>query len=400
MQSELNIGLVGHVDHGKTTLTKTLSGVWTDKHSEEIKRGISIRLGYADCELYKCGSCDEPDCYCTSKKCPQCGSETKFLRKISFVDSPGHETLMATMLSGAAIMDGALLIISANEYCPQPQTAEHLIALDTLDVEHIVIAQNKIDLVSKEDARKNYEQIKKFIQGTVAENAPIIPIAAHYGANIGVLIKAIYHEIPTPKRDFEKDPRMYIARSFDINKPGTQPDKLKGGVIGGSIIHGRFSIGDMIEIKPGVKRRDSYVPLTSEIVALNAGGISVDEAIPGGLIAIGSNLDPYLTKSDNLSGNMIGAPGTLPDVRDELVLDVHLFENLVGDKEKTKIEALKKSEPLMLSVSCATTVGTVIDQKEHRIKLKLPICAESGAKVVISRRFVARWRLIGYGVIR
>ena len=162
VQSEINIGMVGHVDHGKTTLTKALSGVWTDRHSEEIKRGISIRLGYADCIFYKCPKCAEPECYGTQETCPKCGEKTQVLRKVSFVDSPGHETLMATMLSGAAIMDGAVLVIAANETCPQPQTAEHLMALEILDVKHIVVAQNKVDLAGKENAVKNYEEIKKF----------------------------------------------------------------------------------------------------------------------------------------------------------------------------------------------------------------------------------------------
>ena len=124
VQSDVNIGLVGHVDHGKTTLTKALSGIWTDTHSEETKRGISIRLGYADIEFRKCPECGEPECYTTSEKCENCGSETELIRKVSFVDAPGHETLMATMLSGAAIMDGAVLVIAANESCPQPQTKE------------------------------------------------------------------------------------------------------------------------------------------------------------------------------------------------------------------------------------------------------------------------------------
>ena len=93
VQSDVNIGLVGHVDHGKTTLTKALSGIWTDTHSEETKRGISIRLGYADIEFRKCPECDEPECYTTSEKCEHCGSETELIRKVSFVDAPGHETL-------------------------------------------------------------------------------------------------------------------------------------------------------------------------------------------------------------------------------------------------------------------------------------------------------------------
>ncbi len=125
IQPEINIGMVGHVDHGKTTLVKALSGIWTDTHSEEIKRGITIRLGYANAAFYKCEKCKKLG---LSPKC-SCKGKAKLLRKVSFVDAPGHESLMATMLSGATIMDGAILLIAANEKCPQPQTREHLMAL-------------------------------------------------------------------------------------------------------------------------------------------------------------------------------------------------------------------------------------------------------------------------------
>jgi translation initiation factor 2 subunit 3 len=217
-QPEVNIGMIGHVDHGKTTLTQRLTGKWTDEHSEEIKRGISIKLGYADAAFYKCPNCKEPQCYCAKDKCPVCGSKTQLLRVVSFVDAPGHETLMAIMLSGAAIMDGAILVIAANEPCPQPQTREHLTALDIAGTKNIVIVQNKIDLVTEKNAIKNYEQILKFVKGTCAEGAPIIPVSAHQNINIDVLIKALQDRIPTPKRDLNVDPIMYAARSFDINK--------------------------------------------------------------------------------------------------------------------------------------------------------------------------------------
>ncbi len=399
IQSEINIGLVGHVDHGKTTLTKALSGVWTDRHSEEIKRGISIRLGYADCSFYKCKKCKEPECYCTQEKCPNCGSETEFLRRVSFVDSPGHETLMATMLSGAAIMDGAVLVIAANESCPQPQTAEHLMALDILGVKNIVIAQNKIDIVSKEDAIRNYQQIKEFIKGTIAENSLIIPIAAHYNANIDVLIKAIQERIPTPERDLEKEPRMRIARSFDINRPGTDIEDIKGGIVGGSIIQGRFKLGDRIEFSPGVKKKNTYTPIQTEIVSLSAGDLSIEEARPGGLIAIGTTLDPSLTKSDNLSGNVVGLPGTLPPSREKLILDIKLLKRVISAREEITIKPIEKNEILMLSVGSAITIGRVIDPKRGEVMLKLPVCVEKGDSVAISRRFGARWRLIGYGIV-
>ncbi|ODS37512.1 MAG: translation initiation factor IF-2 subunit gamma, partial [Candidatus Altiarchaeales archaeon WOR_SM1_79] len=390
----------GHVDHGKTTLTKALSGVWTDRHSEEIKRGISIRLGYADCSFYKCKKCKDPECYCTQEKCPNCGSETEFLRRVSFVDSPGHETLMATMLSGAAIMDGAVLVIAANEPCPQPQTAEHLMALNILSVKNIVIAQNKIDIVSKEDAKKNYQQIREFVKGTIAENSLIIPIAAHYNANIDVLIKAIQERIPTPKRDLEKEPRMRIARSFDINRPGTYMGDIKGGVVGGSIIQGRFRLGDKIEFCPGAKKKNTYTPIQTEIVSLSACNLNTEEAKPGGLIAIGTTLDPSLTKSDNLSGDVIGLPGTLPPSKEKLILDVKLLERVISAKEEITIKPIEKNEALMLSVGSSITVGRVMDPKRGELTLKLPVCVEKGDSVAISRRFGARWRLIGYGIVK
>ena len=134
-QPEVNIGLVGHVDHGKTTLLEALSGKWTDTHSEEVKRGITIRLGYADVAVYKDDKGFTIDEKTGNKK-------NTFIRKISFIDAPGHETLMATMLSGAAIMDGALLLIAANEVCPQPQTREHLMALNITGIKNIIIVQN------------------------------------------------------------------------------------------------------------------------------------------------------------------------------------------------------------------------------------------------------------------
>ena len=399
-QSEINIGLVGHVDHGKTTLTKALSGIWTDKHSEEIKRGISIRLGYADCEFRKCKKCSEPDCY-TTEKTDKCGSETEVLRKISFVDAPGHETLMATMLSGAAMMDGALLVIAANEECPQPQTAEHLTALDILGVRNIVIAQNKVDLVSKEEALKNYEQIKNFVKNSIAENAPIVPIAAHYNVNIDVLIKVIEETIPTPARDVTKSVKMYVARSFDINLPGVTASQIKGGVIGGSLIQGTLKVGDEIEISPGVKKGKSkkYEKLFTIIIGLNAGSEPVSEIHPGGLIAIATKLDPALTKSDTLVGNLIGLPGTLPPVHEKLKLKINLIERAVA-KEEIEIKPLIKGEQLMLSIGSAVTIGIITNPSKGEFDLMLPVCADKGSRVAISRKFGARWRLIGFGVIK
>jgi len=405
-QPEVNIGMIGHVDHGKTTLTQRLTGKWTDEHSEELKRGISIKLGYADAAFYKCTKCKEPACYCTKPKCPTCGSPAELLRVVSFVDAPGHETLMAIMLSGAAIMDGAVLVIAANEPCPQPQTREHLTALDISGIKNIIIVQNKIDLVTEKNAVKNYEQILKFVKGTVAEGAPIIPVSAHQDINVDVLIKAMEEKIPTPEHDKTKPSLMYTARSFDINKPGSRPNDLLGGVIGGSLIQGVLKKGDEIEICPGrridSKGKQQMETITTTVDTLFTGGKSVNEATPGGLIAIGTNLDPARTKSDSYAGKVIGRPGELPPIMDSFNLSINLLKRVVGTVEEKNVEPIKTNEPLMLTIGTATTVGIV---KEFHgeivgVKLKLPVCAHEGQRIAISRRIDGRWHLIGYGEIQ
>jgi len=405
-QPEINIGMIGHVDHGKTTLTQRLTGKWTDEHSEEMKRGISIKLGYADAAFYKCPDCEEPKCYTTSKKCPSCGSKTELLRVVSFVDAPGHETLMAIMLSGAAIMDGAVLVIAANEPCPQPQTREHLTALDLAGIKNIVIIQNKIDLASEKNAIKNHEQILKFIKGTCAESAPIIPVSAHHNINVDVLIKSMEKHIPTPKRDLDKSPLVYVARSFDINKPGSRPKDLKGGVIGGSLIQGVLKKGDKIEIAPGrgveVEGKKTLETISTTVDSLFTGGKSVKKATPGGLIAIGTTLDPARTKSDSYSGKVVGKPNELPETLDSFNLSITLLKRVVGTIEEKNVEPIKTNEPLMLTIGTATTVGIVLEAHDQKmgVKLKLPVCAEEGQRIAISRRIDGRWHLIGYGEIK
>jgi len=404
-QPEVNIGMIGHVDHGKTTLTQRLTGKWTDEHSEELKKGISIKLGYADAAFYKCPNCSDPECYCTNKKCPNCGIPTELLRVVSFVDAPGHETLMAIMLSGAAIMDGAILVISANETCPQPQTREHLTALDMSGIKNIIIVQNKIDLVDEKEAIKNHKQILDFVKGTSAEGAPIIPVSAHQDININVLVKALEDIIPTPEHDLDKPFLMYTARSFDINKPGARPNKLKGGVIGGSLIQGVIKKGEEIQIAPGrrveVKGRKEIEEITTVVDSLFTGGKSVEKATPGGLIAIGTTLDPSRTKSDSFAGKVIGRAGNLPATVQSFNLSIHLLKRVVGTIEEKNVEPIKTNEPLMLTIGTATTVGIVSEFQGEKIavKSKLPVCVQEGQRIAISRRIDGRWHLIGYGEV-
>ena len=408
IQPEANIGMVGHVDHGKTTLTEKLSHVWTDKHSEEIKRGISIRLGYADTAFYKCPECSYPKCFSINEECAHCGNGTELQRAVSFVDAPGHETLMATMLSGAALMDGALLLIAANEKCPQTQTKEHLMALEISQVKNIIIVQNKIDLVNKKKANESYKEIKEFVTGTIAENAPVIPISAHQDVNIDVLIQMIEKVILTPEFDEVKPARMHVARSFDVNKPGTLPKDLIGGVLGGSLSQGVLEVGDGIDIRPArrikVDNHDFFQEtLTTKVTSLISGGNSFDRLKPGGLIGISTTLDPVFTKSDALIGTVVGKKDSLPPILNTILIECHLLDLVVGMDRKINVEKIRMNEPLMLTVGSATTVGIISSIRKKGIveaRLKLPVCAEKNARVAISRRVGGRWRLIGYGIIQ
>jgi len=394
------------VDHGKTTLVEAITGVWAARHSEELRRGITIKLGYADAPIYKCPKCELPKCYSTKPKCPHCGSSAEFIRAVSFVDAPGHEALMATMLSGASVMDGAILVIAADETCPQPQTREHLAAIGVAGVENLVIAQNKIDIVEEEQVQESYEEIIDFVKGTVAQDAPIIPISAQHSVNIDAVIQALEEYIPTPQRDPAKPPRMNIVRSFDINKPGTPAEKLSGGVLGGTIFQGKFILEDEIEIRPGIRVEEhgktAYRPLFTKIVSLHAGGRAVEEAKCGGLVGVGTPLDPSLTKADGLIGNLVGKPETLPLTLSELTLETHLFERAVGTKELVEVDKVRTNERLLLDVGTAITAGTVTSAKGDSITLQLarPVCAEKGFRAAVSRKLAGRWRLIGYGEIR
>ena len=385
---ELNVGVVGHIDHGKTTLLSRLSGKFTDTHSEELKRGITIKLGYADITISK-----DKEYNIENKGTP--------VRYVSFIDAPGHEMLMATMLSGAAIIDAAILVVAANEGI-KPQTMEHFMALQSKKIKNIIIVQNKIDLVSKEQAIKNYKEIKEFVKGTLAENAPIIPISAQQGVNIDKIFEALAN-LEIPKRELKEDPIFLVARSFDINRPGKEINKLNGGILGGILKKGTLKIGDEIEIKPGLttkkQNQQVYQTLTTKIISLHKGSNKVDEIIPGTSISIETELDPILTKTDSLIGCIVSKKGKLPEIEYKIKWKSELFENIAGTSEK--IEPLKVGEVLMLSVNTTITVGKIekIKDKELEITLKIPIVPIKGENTGIARNINNHWRLIGWGEI-
>lgn len=304
-------------------------------------------------------------------------------------------------------MDGALFVISSNVRCPQAQDREHLLAAEMVGLRNLVVVQNKIDVVNRERAQESFGEIKAFAKSTIAENSPVIPVSAQHRLNMDVLIYAIQERVPTPKRDQTVPPRMSILRSFDVNKPGTESDDLMGGVVGGSVVQGLFRSGDEVEIRPGIKTEEAnrvrYDPLIAKIERLQTGGGGeIKQAQPGGLVAIGTDLDPSVTKSDGLVGNVLGRVGSLPPTSEKVTLDVELFEKAVGTEHLVPVEKIKMNEPLVLNVGTAVTSGVVTSAREDiaDVLLKKPICSDVGSKVALSRRIGESWRLIGFGTLR
>ncbi|MDE1869447.1 MAG: translation initiation factor IF-2 subunit gamma [Candidatus Micrarchaeota archaeon] len=401
-QSEFNIGTLGHVDHGKTTLTKAITGVWTDRHSESLKRSMTIKLGYADALIKKCEGCEEgPGLYTVTDECLDCESKPEPFRRISLLDAPGHETLMATAIAGSNIIDAVMFVISATEPCPMPQTKEHLMLISSLGIKKIIVVQTKIDIVGREKAKIHYEQIKKFLAGSIAANAPIVPVMANKNINVDAVLQQIAN-IELPKHDLTADPMMYIARSFDVNKPGTPIKDLIGGVFGGSIIKGTFKVGDEIEIRPGINttrdknKKESYDSIFTTIESLSSGSDSLKEAVPGGLIAVGTTIDPGFAKTDSLVGSLVGKVGKLPETVNSFTLKYTLL-----NRDDIPKQAFKVGEPIILGIGTATTVGYIKVAKKNTIEvdLKRPTCPDPNAKISILRNFAQRWRLSGFGTI-
>lgn len=431
-QATINIGTIGHVSHGKTTVVQAISGIHTIRFGDEKRRNITIRLGYANAKIFQCPKCPKPKCFKSfdSKKDDEvecdnqvgeefCGQKMELVRHVSFVDCPGHEILMAKMLTGAAVMDAAILLIAGDKPCPQPQTSEHLAAVDIMQLNHIIILQNKVDLIFDREgaAQTNHKQIVEFVRGTRAENSPIVPISAQFRYNIDYVLQYIVEFFPIPERKLYCPPRFIVIRSFDVNKPGCTVEDLQGGVAGGTLLQGFMRVGDLIEIRPGIIEKNSQTnevsctPIYTRVISLKAESNQLLYAIPGGLIGMGLKIDPFLTRADRLCGSVIGYSGSLPEVYKEVDIEFTLLGRLLGvmstgSSTNVKVQKIQKEEILMINVGSIGSPGKVLaintksETKIMKIQLLNPVCSAAGEKVALSRRVNKKWRLIGWGNIK
>jgi len=332
--------------------------------------------------------------------------------------------LMATMLNGAAIMDAALLVIAANQPCPSPQTVEHLSAVELMGLRNIIVLQNKVDLLAKADLFQNYKEIRHFLKDTAIAKAPILPVCAQQSWNMDSLCRSLA-EMPVPERDVTSDPLMMVVRSFDVNKPGEDDiDNLRGAVVGGSLIRGQIAIGQTVEMRPGRLEKTSVPgkykvrPVRTKIISLFSDKAELQIALPGGLIALGTTLDPSLGKADNLVGQVFGLPGRMPKCYQTLVVSYMFIERVV-DKETTspvdgaeiltskpltaKRQPFRKGQDVKLNIGSQTVSAIVKDMKVDLLRLHLttPCCAEINSRVSISEKNNGnRWSLAAMGMIK
>ena len=404
-QAVLNAGCIGHVSNGKSTLVRQMTGIKTQKFKSEKERNCTINVGYGNCKIFYNEESDEYK-FTRSDKLEEIdskGSKMNLIHHISFVDCPGHENYMSNMLCGASVIDMAFLVEAANaKIVPQPQTLEHFIAIQHTDVEDIVIIQNKCDLVKKESILTNKSQIEDFVDDITDNELPIIPLIAQNGDNIEYVGQYLSNKLVNYDKDINLPLQINIIRTFDVNKPNITMDKLTGGVLGGSIIQGLLKKDQIIQISPGICSRNKdnswkVEPLFTKVNSINSEKNSMSYAIPGGLIGVGTTLDPAYTKGNKLTGQIITNPGKHLPIVSLITIKYSSFRRV------SKIsKSLSKNEVVKLGIISNHVSATVIDwdKKKKLIKLQLAIPACINDSVVsIMKKIDKTYKIFSVGKV-
>jgi translation initiation factor 2 subunit 3 len=393
-QPILNIGMLGSVSDGKSTTVFRLTGLKTQKHSSELKRNITIKPGYANMKIYENNNLDTK--YLDTKY----SENSTLVHHLSFIDCPGHYELILTMLSNIDLMNGAIVIVSASEPIEKkPQLIHHLMAIKIAKIDNFIICLNKLDLIKKDEAIKRKQELDNLLEKMELKPKNIIPVCMSKGLGIEYLLDNIMKYFPPIIKNNNDYPIFKVSRTFDINKNDIDYKDISGGVLGGSLSCGKLTVGDIIEISPGIVNKNQngdiiYKPLSSVITSLKTETNELTEARVGGLIGIGTNIDPYYCKNDNLIGNVIGLKGHMPPVYTELKIK---FISCNFEDTEWKPEINRK---INIMVSTFNTSGTIINIDEYlTIKLDNPVCLFNGLIILIENNTTKQKNIVGYGYI-
>lgn len=404
-QPIFNIGSIGHVAHGKSTLVRSITGIKTQKHSDEQERNITINIGYANTKIFLDSKGEIHTAPSKNEILKDYeGNEMKLVGHISFVDVPGHEAYMANMISGSAVMDACILVIASNEKIPQAQTYEHFQAVKNVDIKDFIILQNKLDLVDESSNTQILQDIGKFVNNTIAENAKVIPSSIQNDVNRDEVIKNILNlsnseNISQLNEKANNDLKMIVIRSFDINKPNINFSKIEGGVVGGSLLSGHVKVGDYVEMRPGYIIDGKYRPIYSKVLSLQSDTKKLDYALPGGLVGICLDIDPSIAKSNSMVGQILGHVGKLPKVYNEIFMS---FDEI--NRHDNFSEKFKTNEGVLLNINSMNIKAKVAKCKNSKkliaFILETPVCVFENQKIAIFKLRSANWLLYATGTFK
>jgi translation initiation factor 2 subunit 3 len=401
-QPIINIGCLGSVSDGKSTLVRVLTNTKTQKYKSEKVRNITIKQGYGNMKMWY--DYDNKQFYTTDSTFDTFitdDGECKLVNHLSFVDCPGHQELIQTMLSSISLMDGAIVVIAVDQPLnKKPQLIQHLAAAK-LGKLPIIICLNKIDLVKQEVLLERKRELDELLLDFGIEPLIIIPTSFNRKINFDVLLLSImtfFNPINYLKKTSESS-LFQISRTFDINKPGTNWDEVVGGVVGGSLMSGKFKIGDEIEIRPGYvsKANGKFVstPIKTTVLSIKTDNNDLEEIIPGGLTGIRTDLDTFYCKNDALAGNIIGLVGSVPSVFIKLTIDSKIV-NLFGTTWNPTI-----NDDVVLQIGTRSVNATLIKMNESKMTFELnkPTCIKNEQHIVICKNVDKILKIVGEGIM-
>ena len=393
----INIGTLGSVSHGKSTLVSMLTGTKTQRHSTEQIRNITIKPGYANLKIWQ----DEDTLEFTTTNSEIYEMEGfKLVHHISFVDCPGHQELIQVMLGSVSLMKGAIVVVSAAEDIKTAkQLTQHLAAAKLANLENLILLFNKLDLVSKSKAMERKEDLDILLNRLGINPKITIPTALNKKIGLQNVIKALLKFFP-PKLDENKDyPLFRILRSFDINKPGIPWNEVNGGVLGGSLLSGKLEVGDKIVIKPGIIQRKNdgtwiMKPIETLIKSIKTEKENIINTHPGGLVGFGTDIDPFYCKDEKLEGQVLGLPNKLPPVYYEINMKITLTNDFDGEW----LPKINDSIYLQIGNINTQAVLSNINQNIFTFKLTKPSCImENDLILICIDTEMKLFRIVGYG---
>lgn len=404
-QPIINLGTLGSVSDGKSTLIEKLTSIKTQRHSSEKKRNITIKSGYANLKIWECIDCNNlvPSASNMNELvCKYCDNNCKLIHHLSFVDCPGHSELILTMMGSVSLMKGGIIVISAAEPLDKkPQLIQHLLAAKLANIKKIIICFNKLDLISKELAIQRKYDLDELLIKLDIKPYVIIPTAFNKNLGLNNILRAIINLFPINEINNNNEESFFrITRSFDINKPGIIWSNISGGVLGGSLINGELNIGDVVEICPGIlsKSKDGKYnnqPIITKILSLESDNINIKNVKSGGLVAIGTDIDPYYCKNDMLSGNILGKVGTLPNVYHNLKVEYTVLDNFDGKWEP------KNGDTIYLQIGNISCESRLLKFYNNIMNFQLikPICIENNIKILVCKKIDNILNIVGYCIL-